>query len=268
MVEPPAQPAYPTPEHEQAAHAVVDFFSAQPEVETVLLVNSLARGKGSPQSDLDIVALVSPGVPLAERARLEHEWNRFYQREDAFRALQRLGPYTGMHEVDIIDGNFTPSGRDWTSGPDSFELEIGNTYAYSYPLYHKGDYFAQQQARWLPYYGEQLRQERLAAALKYCRNNLGHIPLYVGRALYFQAFDRLYNAFKEFLQALFISRRVYPIAYDKWIREQIVDILGLPDLYRQLPHLLEIRRFESQEIAQKGGDLERLLDEYAGNYEV
>lgn len=29
------------------------------------------------------------------------------------------------------------------------------------------------------------------------------------------------------MQALFIARRTYPIAYDKWIREQVVDILGL-----------------------------------------
>ena len=39
-----------------------------------------------------------------------------------------------------------------------------------------------------------------------------------------------------------------PIAYDKWIQEQIVDILGLPELYNQLLRLFEIRNFESHEF--------------------
>ena len=54
--------------------------------------------------------------------------------------------------------------------------------------------------------------------------NLHHIPLYIKRGLYFQSFDRLYNAYQEFLQALFISRCTYPIAYNKWIREQVEEI--------------------------------------------
>lgn len=94
-------------------------------------------------------------------------------------------------------------------------------------------------------------------------NNLHHIPLYVERGLYFQSFDRLYNALQEFLQALFIARRTYPIAYNKWIREQVEEILGLPELYAQLPRLLEIRHFESREIAEKAVTLERLLEAYA-----
>jgi hypothetical protein len=97
---------------------------------------------------------------------------------------------------------------------------------------------------------------------RYCLNNLDHIPPYVGRGLYFQAFNRLYHALGEFLQALFIHRRVYPIAYDKWVREQIVDILGLPDLYPQLVHLLEIQSFESDEMIGKATQLRRLWDEY------
>jgi hypothetical protein len=98
---------------------------------------------------------------------------------------------------------------------------------------------------------------------EYCLNNLHHIPLYVERGLYFQSFDRLYNAYREFLQALFIARRTYPIAYNKWIREQVEEILGLPGLYAQLSHLFEISRFESTEIAAKAIEVEELLDEYA-----
>ena len=71
------------------------------------------------------------------------------------------------------------------------------------------------------------------------------------------------NIFQEFLQALFIARRTYPIAYDKWIREQVEEILGLPDLYKQLPKLFEFSHFESSEIADKAKDLGGLLEEYA-----
>ena len=97
---------------------------------------------------------------------------------------------------------------------------------------------------------------------KYCLNNLDHIPLYVARGLHFQCFNRFYDAFREFLQALFIARRTYPIAYDKWIQEQIVEILGLPELYQQLLRLFEIRRFKSHEILDKANTLKDLLDEY------
>lgn len=96
----------------------------------------------------------------------------------------------------------------------------------------------------------------------HCLNNLHHIPLYIERGLYFQSFDRLYNAYSEFLQALFIARRTYPIAYNKWIREQVEEILELPELYEQLSHLFEIKQFESSEIADKAKEVEQLFDEY------
>lgn len=117
--------------------------------------------------------------------------------------------------------------------------------------------------RWLPYYDEVLRRQRLAMVRHYCLNNLHHIPLYVERGLYFQAFDRLYNAYQEFLQALFISRRTYPIAYNKWIHEQVVELLALPELYSQLVHLLEIKDFASTELATKAQEVKRLLEAYA-----
>lgn len=133
----------------------------------------------------------------------------------------------------------------------------------SVPLWQGSDYFARLQSQWLPYYSEELRQQRLSMVRHHCLNNLHHIPLYIERGLYFQSFDRLYNAYREFLQALFIARRTYPIAYNKWIREQIEDILDLPDLYRQLTHLFEIRQFESSEIAHKAREVEQWLDLYA-----
>ncbi len=83
------------------------------------------------------------------------------------------------------------------------------------------------------------------------------------RGLRFQSLDRLWKAFQEFLQALFITHRAYPIAYDKWVREQVEVILGLPGLFRELPPLFEVRRFESNELADKAAALRALLDQYA-----
>lgn len=253
-------PAYPTPEHEAATRTIVDHFTQSP-VEAVLLVGSCARGKAVPGSCLDIAVLVSPEVPDEERAILEAEWEEFYASQPAFAAMGRHGPFAEVH-LDIIDGQFEPGERNWTGGPDAFELEIGNILAYGVPLRQPGRYFQDLQSIWLPYYPEDLRERRLADVIRFCRNNLAHIPPYVERGLYFQAFDRLYNAFQEFLQALFIARSTYPIAYDKWIREQIVEILGLPELYQRLTGLFEISRFESEEIAERGREVERLLADY------
>ncbi len=240
MAPPRAQPAYPSPEHARAAEAVVEFFSRLPETDAVLLTCSCARGKASRDSCLDVSVL----VPAPERERIEKLWQLHHREAEVYRQLEAVGRYSEVDLV-ILDGTFEPRPRGWTSGPDAFELEIGNALAWSVPLFRRGDRLAALHGRWLPYYAEALRAERLEAARKYCRNDLDHIPLYVARGLHFQSLSRLWNAFREFLQALFISRRVYPIAYDKWIREQVVEILGLEPLYRELVGLFEIPRLES-----------------------
>ncbi len=259
----PLQPVYPTAEHQLAADAILRYFSARPEVETVLLVGSTARGKASRDSCLDVTVLMAPDDFAAPKRAVRNDWTTFYEHEEVFRRLGRVGAYTHV-DLEISDGQFSPGYHGWTSGPDEFELEIGNILVYSVPLWQRGDYLARLQAQWLPYYSESLRLERLAMVRRFCLNNLDHIPLFIERKLYFQSFNRLYDAYREFLQALFINRRVYPIAYDKWIREQVEDILGLPELYRQLPRLFEIQHFESKEIAEKATLLRRLLEDYTG----
>jgi hypothetical protein len=95
-----------------------------------------------------------------------------------------------------------------------------------------------------------------------CARDLDAIPFFLGRSLYFQAFDRLYKAFQEFLQALFLARRTYPLAYNKWIREQVTELLSLPDLYEELPPILSVRSIESAELAQKADALRVLLERW------
>ena len=249
---------YPSAEHKRAAEAVVGFFSGQ-EVDAVILTCSCARGKAVRGSCLDVSILHS--LDESKMFHVKHLWEQFQKSQEVFKELEEVGKYS-FADVDFTDGRFQPQDWGWTGGPDNFELEIGNILVYSIPLLQKTDYFQTLRAQWLPYYGDELRRERLAQARKYCLNNLDHIPLFVERELYFQSFQRLYHAFQEFLQALFISRRTYPIAYDKWIREQVEDILGMPELFRQLVGLLEITHFESREMAHKAAELECLFHEH------
>jgi len=253
---------YPTPEHQAAAETIVEFFTANYQIDAVLLVNSCARGKATRDSCLDIAVLARPEWLRSQLSALEADWARFEETSPAICAMKKVGKYSVVHP-DFIDGDFAPRERDEAAGPDDFELGMGNFLAYSVPLWQGSDYFTRLKQRWLPYYDEELRWQRLAMVRHYCLNNLHHIPLYIERGLYFQSFDRLYNAYREFLQALFIARRTYPIAYNKWIREQVEEILGLPELYTQLAHLFEIRRFESAEIADKAQEVEQLLETYA-----
>jgi hypothetical protein len=252
--------AYPTPQHEQAAQFITTFFAQQAGVAAVLLTCSCARGKASRDSCLDMAILLADDD---QHAALEQAWHSIYPTESVFQDLLSVGQYSHV-DLEIVTGQFDLNAyhHGWTTGPDEFELAVGNLLAYSVPLWTQGDMLDQLKARWLPYYDEALRAERLVMVRRFCLNNLDHIPPYIERGLYFQAFRRLYNALGEFLQALFISRRVYPIAYDKWVKEQIVDILGLPELYPQIVSLLEVRQLESRELADKANTLAGLLERY------
>jgi len=256
------QAVYPTPEHQRAAETIVDYFVSKYKIDAVLLVNSCARGKATRDSCLDIVMLAEPDASRSQLKDLEAGWEELEKSNQAIQALYKVGKYSVVHP-DFIHGVFLPREQDEAAGPDDFEIEVGNFLAYSVPLWQGSDYLTQLKGQWLPYYNEDLRKQRLDKVRWYCLNNLHHIPLYIERGLYFQSFDRLYNSYREFLQALFIARRTYPIAYNKWIREQVEEILELPELYAELSHLFEIKQFESDEIAEKAQEIEELLEKYA-----
>jgi hypothetical protein len=254
--------AYPTPQHATAAEVITRFFTSNYDVDAVMLVNSCARGKATRDSCLDINILVEPDALKAQIKALEAGWASLDESDASIQALKAAGKYSVVH-LDFVDGVFTPYEQDEAAGPDWFEVSVGNLLAYSVPLWQGNNYLSQIKAQWLPYYNDELRTQRLTKVRWYCLNNLHHIPLYIERGLYFQSFDRLYNAYQEFLQALFITRRIYPIAYNKWIREQFDELLNEPALYEQLTHLFEIKHFESAEITDKAKEVEALLDQYA-----
>ena len=250
-----ADPAYPTRQHERAAEAIVGFFAQLPETEAVLLTNSCARGKATPDSCLDMLVL----APTDAVAKLDSAWNRFAVTSDAVSGLGAAGRWSDVH-LDVGDGVFDVQPIEHEL--DWLEVAVGNALAYSVPLFERGERLARLRAEWLPFYADELRSERLPAARATCLGYLERIPWFLDRELWFQALARLHGAFQWFLLALHVSRRTYPVAYDKWIHEQVVDNLGLPEVYEQLPHLFEISRLESRELEEKAVDLRALVHTY------
>jgi predicted nucleotidyltransferase len=250
---------FPTELHREVAELAGQFFSAQAHVDTVLVVNSCARGRAVAGSDLDMAVLITPTAPSQAVQSLTMKWQQFMATQPTVQRFQSTGRFTLVH-VDVFDGRMVPTVWDDGGGPDSFEIEIGNRIAYAAPLDGEGAYFRQLQSQWLPYYGDELQRSRLAMVREACARDLEAIPFFLNRGLYFQAFDRLYKAFQEFLQTLFVARRTYPLAYNKWIREQVADWLALPNLYEQLPPILSVRNIESPELSEKADALRALLE--------
>lgn len=255
---------YPSPQHEAAAKSLVFYFSNHDDVEAVLLTGSCARqGKATRDSCIDVSIVMKPEVIQKKRLNLYFHWENFYNREKVFSEFRKTGRYSHI-DLEIIDCTFSPENHGYTSGPDSFELAVGNALVYSRCLFERGPFLKEVKKQWLPYYAARLRNSRLKMVLEYCHNNLDHIPLYVERGLLFQSFSRFYHAFGEFLQALFICRRVYPIAYDKWIQEQLVEILQLPDLYNEALSLFNLDLRSGSDLLQKHDRLKHLIEEYIG----
>lgn len=253
---------FPTSLHQEAAIAVLEHYRRDPRVEAVLVTNSCARGQATPASDLDMLVLVEPAAFAAQQADLESAWLELRATQPVLRTLQESGAFSAIH-LDFADGQYAlPEVWDDGGGPDDFELQIGNCVAYSALLWERSNFYADLRAHWLPFYAESLRRERLAMVAAACRYDLSFIPFYVERGLYFQAFDRLYKAFREFLQGLFIARGVYPLAYNKWIHMQVAEWLGLPELYAELPPILEISHLESEQLVERGARLASLADRW------
>ncbi len=253
--------AFPTDLHRRSAEVAREFFLTSPIVDTILVTNSCARGQATLESDLDMAILLKPSVPVEEAQDLETKWQKVLHTHPVIAEFRDSRRFMQIH-LDLISGIYTPSIWDDGGGPDGFELEIGNHIAYSALFSEPGAYFKHLQTEWLPYYNTDLQHQRLDMVRHACIHDLEHVPLYHKRGLYFQAFDRLYKAFQEFLQALFISRKVYPLAYNKWVRMQVEEWLGLPELYKELLQIISVSNIEGEELLQKAKKLNSFLDQW------
>lgn len=249
---------FPTRAHEAAFWDAVGVLKKNPKILAIGLTGSIARNQGSSDADVDInvftddkkvsEAFSKEMDALASRITNRYrsgETGRYFQVSPMIRSLEPK-----------------PKPRSWTNGPDDFEIEIGMSFAYAISVFERSGVYARARKKFMPYYSERLRRARLAEVRKYCLNNLNHINPYLQRELYFQAFKRLIDASREFLQAAFIARKKYPIAYDKWIKYETKEILGLPNLYRELVSVYQIKKLESRELSRKGERIKKLLQIY------
>ena len=257
--------SYPTEMHRDAAHKTVAYFRKSKGVDAILLVNSCAREKATKDSCLDIAVLVDSEAHQDKGRDLENKWQVYCRNESFFQEFRRSGKFTEVHAY-VFDGAYSEDCVEWEGGPDPFEIEIGNTLAYSFPLYVGSERLDHLKKKWLPYYSEEVRTRRLNMIERYFFNHLDRISPYVERSLYFQANKRLHWAFEKFLQNLFIAKQVYPLCYDKWIEEQIVKFLELPELFEKLPKLFEITNFQSRELITKGHFLKDLYNNYVTDF--
>ena len=246
---------YPTIQHQNATNKFLEIFSKDSRIKTILLIGSCARCKASKDSCLDLCVIVKNKHIKSVIKKFERLKNRIKE----FKDVQNVGRFSQI-DLEVTEAKFKPKERSWTSGPDSFELEIGNIFRYSVVLFDKNSYFKNLSKNYLPYYSEKLRKNRLNEVKKFLYNNLEHVPLYTKRKLYFQAFDRLYKASQEFMQAVFIKNKIYPIAYDKWVKEQYINILKMPKLYNQIVDIISIKNFEGVEILKKARKLKKLAN--------
>jgi hypothetical protein len=249
---------FPTKLHLDAAETANEYFLNISTVDTVLIVNSCARGHAVAESDLDLAILVAPGTSDNEMKKMLAAWQSYSANAPAILKFRQSSPFAHIH-LDIVDGKYIPGIIDAGEPIDYFEVEIGNQIYYSAPMGTAGLYFQELKQRWLPYYDDDLRLKRLSAVKNACNYDLDHIPFLIKRELYFHAFHILIEAFRKYLQAIFMSNKIYPIAYNKWIKEQIVKWLNKPGLYQELLPILSITNIESNESNEKAIMLRELL---------
>ena len=150
------RPIFPTKLHQDAAELLRDYFLTIPGVDTVLVVNSCARGQAVPESDLDFAILIKPDTTPTEIKNIENSWQIYSKEQPTFLKYKQSNQFAHLH-LDIIDGNYTPAILEKGEPIDYFEIEIGNQICYSAPMDNAGYYFKELQNKWLPYYNEELR---------------------------------------------------------------------------------------------------------------
>lgn len=243
-------PVFPTPLHAAIADVVYDHFSKEKLVDTILVVNSCARGQATPESDLDFAILASASAQPGEIKKLEEAWNNFSSFHPLIQQFRNSSKFSHLH-LDIISGNYAPLEMEPGGAIDFFEVEIGNQIAYSAPMGNAGKYFMELKKKWLPYYSDELRENRMKMVRYAIQYHLDQIPLLLKRDLNFHAFDTLYKTMQLTLQLLFMKKKVYPIAYNKWIRYQVEELLQQQELYNELAGIIEIGKLDEKVILGK-----------------
>src|SRR5258705_12307184 len=82
---------FPTVLHREVAELAGDFFSAHAQVDTILVVNSCARGRAVAGSDLDLAVLIMPTAARQEVQSLTKLWQEFIATHPLIYPVPRTG---------------------------------------------------------------------------------------------------------------------------------------------------------------------------------
>src|SRR6478752_8272001 len=93
--------SFPTKLHQESAEIIRDYFLAIPNVDTVLVVNSCARGKAVHESDLDFAILVKPDTTPAEIKNIEQAWQIYSEKQPILLNYKQSSQFAHLH-LDII----------------------------------------------------------------------------------------------------------------------------------------------------------------------
>jgi hypothetical protein len=258
-----AASALPTPRHAEAALALGRLFAADPDLSAVLLGGSLARGRGHATSDLDLLLLVAADRLVAFR--------------DRPRPYADLGAVTSSAEPDgvTLDLGGLPAHIWMTAGElapaasgqvldDPFELEIAALYVNARPLLDRDGLRGRLGARYLPFYAEGLRQQRLQRLAGELAGHCEAVERLADRNLGFAALDRLHTAFRAFVLGLFLANRHYPLDLMKHLEEQVSDGLRRPDLLPAMRGVLSLRALAPAALAERAHRLRSLWRDEVG----
>ena len=126
-------PKFPTRLHQDTAAIISDYFQNIPGVDTVLIVNSCARGQAVPESDLDFAILVKPTTTANEIKSIDKACLTYSAHEQTLLNYKQASPFAHIH-LDVIDGNYLPAKIEPGEPIDNFEIEIGNQVCYAAPM--------------------------------------------------------------------------------------------------------------------------------------
>jgi len=110
---------FPTEIHREVSELVKGFFSAHADVDTILVVNSCARGRAVAGSDLDLAVLITPAAASQAVQSLETMWQEFSVAHPLIRQFRNTGRFTQVH-LDVFDGRMIPRGLGRRRRPGRF----------------------------------------------------------------------------------------------------------------------------------------------------
>src|SRR3954465_12630539 len=98
---------FPTKLHHDAAETANEYFLDILPVDTVLVVNSCARGQAVAESDLDLAILVTPGTSDHEMKKMLTGWQSYAANAPAILKFRQSSPFAHVH-LDVIEGKYMP----------------------------------------------------------------------------------------------------------------------------------------------------------------